>query len=61
MDYELFRLGPTLMMMIAFITVNSGLVPLMEGLCAQIVYFRFELIGGLRSHLLLFFWKEKIF
>ena len=59
MDYELFRLGPTLMMMIAFITVNSGLVPLMEGLCAQILYFRPEIIGGLRSHLLLFFFGRK--
>ena len=43
------------MMMIAFITMNSGLVPLIEGLCAQILYFRFEIIGGLRSHLLLLF------
>jgi len=29
--------------------------PLIEGLCAQILYFRFENIGGLCSHLLLFF------
>ena len=29
-------------MMIAFITVRSSLVPLIEGLCAQI-YFRFEI------------------
>jgi len=39
------------MMVIAFITIDSGLVPLMiEGLlvCAQILYFRFEIIGGLR-------------
>jgi len=34
--------------MIAFITINSGLVPLIEGLCAQILYFRFEIVGGLR-------------
>jgi len=47
------------MMMIAFITINSGLAPLNEGLCAQILYFRFELIGGLRSHLLLFFFGRK--
>jgi len=26
------------MMMIAFITINSGLVPLIEGLCAQILF-----------------------
>ena len=32
-------------MMIAFITIKSGLVPLIEGRCAQI-YFRFEIIGG---------------
>jgi len=37
-----------LRMMIAFITTNSGLVLLIEGLCAQILYFRFEIIGGLR-------------
>ena len=29
-------------MMIAFITIKSSLVPLIEGLCAQI-YFRFEI------------------
>jgi len=46
------------MMMIAFITVKSSLVPLIEGLCAQI-YFRFE-ISVVCSHLLLFFFvKEK--
>ena len=47
------------MMMIAFITVNSGLVPFIEGLCAQIWYFRFKIIGGLRSHLLLFFFGRE--
>ena len=31
-----------MMMMIAFITITSSLVPLIEGLCAQI-YFRFEI------------------
>jgi len=46
--------------MIAFITIQSGLVPLIEGLCAQIDYFRFKIIGGLRSHLLLFFFERKI-
>jgi len=46
------------MMMIAFITIKSSLVPLIEGLCAQI-YFRFE-ISAVCSHLLLFFFvKEK--
>jgi len=44
-----------MMMMIAFITINSGLVRLIEGLCAEILYYRFEIIGGLRSHLLPFF------
>ena len=38
-----------MMMMISFITITSGLVPLIEGVCAQILYFRFEIIGGLRS------------
>jgi len=45
------------MMMIAFITVKSSLVPLIEGLCAQI-YFRFE-ISVVCSHLLLFFFVKK--
>jgi len=31
----------TLVMMIAFITIKSSLVPLIEGVCAQI-YFRFD-------------------
>ena len=42
------------MMIIAFIAMKSGLVPLIEGLCAQCLHFRSETIGGLRSHLLLF-------
>jgi len=46
-------------MMIAFITINSGFVPLFEGLCAQILFLRFVIIGGLRSHLLLFFFGRK--
>jgi len=50
---------PKYMMMIAFITINSGLVPLIEGLCAQILYFRCEIIGGLRPHLLRFFFGIK--
>jgi len=33
------------MMMIAFITIKSSLVPLIEGLCAQI-YFRFEICSN---------------
>ena len=42
----------------SFITIKSSLVPLIEGLCAQI-YFRFE-ISVFCSHLLLFFFvKEK--
>jgi len=47
------------MMMIAFITIKSSLVPLIEGLCAQIEELRFEIIVGLRSHLLLFFFGRK--
>jgi len=48
-------------MMIAFTTIKSGIVPLIEGLCAQILYFRFEFISGLLSmaHLLLFFFEMK--
>ena len=47
------------MKMVAFITIKSGLVPLIEGLCAQNLYLRFEIIGGLCSHLLLFFIETK--
>ena len=47
------------MMMIAFITVRSSLVPLIEGLCAQI-YFRFE-ISVVCVHFFCFsFSEEKI-
>jgi len=49
--------SPLLMMMIAFITIKSSLVPLIEGLCAQI-YFRFE-ISVVCSHLLLFFFVKE--
>jgi len=52
--------NPDLMMMIAFITIISGLFPLIEVLCAQIFCFKFEIIGGLRSHLLLFFFERKL-
>jgi len=44
-----------MMKIIAFITINSGLVPFIEGLCAQILYFRFEIIVGVHSRLLHFF------
>jgi len=44
-----------MMMMIAFITMNSGLVLLIEGICAQIYKLRFEIIGDLRSHIFLLF------
>ena len=49
------------MIMIAFIqvTIKRGLAALLEGLCAQMYYFRFEIIGGLRSHLFLFFFERK--
>ena len=48
-----------MMMMIAFITVRSSLVPLLEGLCAQI-YFRFE-ISVVCVHIFCFsFSEEKI-
>jgi len=47
------------MMMISFNTINGGLVPLIEGVCAQILYLKIEIISGLRSHLLLFFFGRK--
>jgi len=40
------------MMMIAFIIMNSGLVPLNEGLCDKIYELRFEILGGLHPQLL---------
>jgi len=46
------------MMMIAFITIKSSLVPLIESLCAQI-YFKFEISVVCSHHLLFFFVKEK--
>ena len=53
-----FCVAELMLMMIAFITIKSSLVPLIEGLCAQI-YFRFK-ISVVCSHLLLFFFvKEK--
>jgi len=38
------------MTMIAFIIMNSGLVFLIEGLCVQILYFKLEIICGLRKN-----------
>jgi len=49
----------SLMMIIAFNIISSGLVPLIEGLCAQMYYLRFEIIGGLCSHFCVFFRKKK--
>jgi len=46
------------MMMIAFITIKSSLVPLIEGLCAQI-YFTFEISVVLLTSSSFFFVKEK--
>ena len=40
-SYQHRQIGQIDLMMIAFI--SSGLVPLIEGLCAQISYFRFQL------------------
>jgi len=48
-----------MMMMIACISIKSGLSPLIESLYAQILHFTIEITGGLRSHLLLFFVERK--
>jgi len=48
------------MTMIAFITINSDVVPLIEGLCAQILHFGFEIVGGLRSLVRFSFLEGKI-
>jgi len=45
-NIRLVGIGVPMMMMIAFITIKSGLVPLIEGLYAQIFCFRCEIIGG---------------
>jgi len=51
--------GVSFLKMISFITIKSSLVPLIEGLYAQI-YFRFE-ISVVCSHFVLFFFvKEKM-
>jgi len=44
--------------MIAFITIKRSLVPLIEGLCAQI-YFRFEISVVLLTSFYFFFVKGK--
>jgi len=46
------------MMMTAFITIKSSLVPLIEGLCAQI-YFKFEISVGLITSSSLLFCERK--
>jgi len=58
-DESILLLLTSQMRNIAFIAMNSGLVPLIVGVCAQILYFGFEIIGGLRSHLLLVFFGRK--
>jgi len=58
-DESILLLLTSQMMKVAFITINSGLVPLIVGVCAQILYFGFEIIGGLRSHLLLVLFGRK--
>jgi len=47
-----------MMMMIAFITITSGLVPLIEGLCAQI-YFRSKIISGFAFTFFAFPFRKK--
>ena len=47
------------MIKIAFVTIKGGLVPLIEGLCAQINISNFKLSVVLRSHLLLFLFRKK--
>jgi len=44
-------------MIIAFITIKSGLVPLIEGLCAQI-YFH-EIVGGCAFASFAFLFRKK--
>jgi len=43
-----------MMMMIACITIKNGLIPWIEGLCAQIYHFRFEIVGGFAIFAFLF-------
>jgi len=50
-----------IMMTISFITIKSGLVPLIEGLCAQIIYFRSDIIGGFAFTSFAFLFGRKIF
>jgi len=55
----LSRAFSMMMMMIAFITIKSSLVPLIEGLCAQ-TYSRFEILVVCSNLLLFFFVKGKM-
>jgi len=48
-----------LMMMIAFITIKKWCIPLIEGLCARILYFRFEIIGGFAFTSFAFLFKRR--
>jgi len=46
-------------MMIAFITINSGLVPLIEGLRAQILIIKDLRLSVVCVHILCFFFRKK--
>jgi len=48
-----------IMMMIAFITINSGLVPLIEGLCAQILIIKDLRLSVVCVHIFCFFFRKK--
>jgi len=45
-------------MMIAFITIKIGLVPLIQGECAQI-YLRFDIISGFAFTSFAFLYRKK--
>jgi len=50
---------PLTMMMIAFITINSGLVPLIEGLCAQTLIIKDLRLSVVCVHMFCFFVSEE--
>jgi len=57
----MFHLSDSVMMMIDFITINSGLVSLIEGLCAQILIIKDLRLSVVCVHIFCFsFSEEKI-
>jgi len=57
--YDLYMCAIGWLLVIPYSGIMHMVAPLIEGLCVQILYLRFEIIGGLRWHLLLFLVEKK--